>query len=206
MIHIKSLLTTLTIAGLGAGALAAPLSFDFKDPKGVNNARFTLDAPLEAIAGSADGITGTVSFDPDQPGATKGKIVVAAVTLQVPNSVMKGHLHGPMWLDVQKYPEIVFEAKELKSVKTDGNKTSAEAVGTLTIHGVTKEVTVPITLTYHPDKLGQRVPNLKGDLLVVRADFTVNRQDYAINPSAPEDKVSNEIRLSVSIAGAAVKP
>ena len=47
-------------AGLALGALAAPLTFDFKDPKGVNNAVFKLDAPLEAINGSANGILGKV--------------------------------------------------------------------------------------------------------------------------------------------------
>src|SRR5208337_3836678 len=101
----QNLAIVFALAGLGAGALAAPLDFDFKDPKGVNNATFKLDAPLEAISGSADGITGSVSFDPAQPEVTKGKIVVAAASLQVPNPMMKGHLHGPMWMDVQKYPE-----------------------------------------------------------------------------------------------------
>ena len=37
-----------------------PMDFDFKDPKGVNNATFKLDAPLEAINGSAT----TVSLAP----------------------------------------------------------------------------------------------------------------------------------------------
>ena len=202
----KHLATLLTIAGLEAGVLAAPLTFDFKDPKGVNNATFKLDAPLEAINGSADGVTGSVTFDPADPAATKGKIVVAATSLQVPNPMMKQHLHGPMWMDTAKYPEITFEAKELKNVKTEGNKTTAQAVGSLTIRGVAKDLTVPITLTYAPDKLGQRVPNLKGDLLVVRANFVVDRRDFGINPSAPDDKVANDIHLSISIAGAAVRP
>jgi len=40
----------------------------------VNNAVFKLDAPLEAINGSANGITGTVVFDPENPAATRGKM------------------------------------------------------------------------------------------------------------------------------------
>ena len=51
----KTILTLLTLTSLAGSALAGPLSFDFKDPKGVNNALFKLDAPLEAISGSASG-------------------------------------------------------------------------------------------------------------------------------------------------------
>lgn len=51
----------LPLVSLATAVCAAPQSFDFKDPKGVNNAVFKLDAPLESINGSASGITGTVS-------------------------------------------------------------------------------------------------------------------------------------------------
>jgi polyisoprenoid-binding protein YceI len=184
-------------------ALAAPQSFDFKDPKGVNNAVFKLDAPLEAINGSANGISGTVSFDPEHPGATKGKIIVAAESLTVPNPMMNGHLHGEQWMDVANNQGITFEAKSLKNVKTTGDNTTAEVVGTLTIKGVAKEITAPITLTYLKGKLSQRVPNMNGDLLVIRSHFAIKRSDYGINPKAPEDKVSDTIDLTLSIAGAA---
>jgi polyisoprenoid-binding protein YceI len=199
------LLYLLPIICLSVTASAAPLTFDFKDPKGVNNAVFKLDAPLEAINGSANGITGTVMYDPANPAATKGKIVVTADSLTVPNPMMKGHLHSAMWMDVAANKEITFEAKELKNVKTVGDKTTADAVGTLTIKGVAKEITTPVTLTYLPGKLGQRVPNMNGDLLVIRASFAIKRSDFGINPKAPEEKVSDTIELTLSIAGAAVK-
>lgn len=192
-----------SVAALTASALAAPLPFDFKDPKGVNNAVFKLDAPLEAITGSANGVSGAVNFDPANPGATTGKIVVDAATLTVPNPMMKEHLHGGMWMDTAKHKEISFEAKALKNVKTAGDKTTADATGTLTIKGVSKDVTIPVTLTYLKGKLSQRVPKMEGDLLVIRANFTVKRSEYGINPSAPADKVSEEIELTLSIAGAA---
>ena len=61
---MKALLAGLiSLTGLTA-ALAAPQSFDFKDPKGVNNAVFKLDATLEAINGSANGISGNISATP----------------------------------------------------------------------------------------------------------------------------------------------
>ena len=187
---------------LATAAYAAPQSFDFKDPKGINNAGFKLDAPLESINGSASGITGTVSFDPENPAATTGKIVVAAESLMVPNPMQKEHMHSDKWLDVAKYPEITFEAKSLANVKTEGNVTTADVTGTFSLHGVSKDITAPIKLTYLQGKLGDRVPNMKGDLLVIRANFSINRDDFNINKGQYEDKVADTIELTLSIAGA----
>ena len=108
-------------------------------------------------------------------------------------------------MEVAKYPEISFQTTELKNLKTSGDQTTADAVGTLTIKGVAKEITAPIKLSYLKDKLGQRVPNLKGDLLVLRSTFTIKRSDYGINPGAPQDKVSDDIELTLSVAGAAAR-
>lgn len=189
-----------------AAAYAAPETFDFKDPKNINNAVFKLDAPLESVNGSANGITGTISFDPENPGATTGKIVIASESLTVANPLQKEHLHGPNWLDVAKYPEISFEAKSLANVKTDGSTTTADVTGTFSLHGVSEDITVPVKFTYLADKLSARVPSLKGDLLVIRANFSINREDFNIEKGQYEDKVANEIDLNLSIAGAAVKP
>lgn len=198
------LTTIIPLLTIATAVNAAPLSFDFKDPKGVNNVVFKLDAPLESINGSASGISGTVLFDPENPASANGKIVVAANSLTVPNPMMKEHLHGEKWLDVVKNPEITFEAQSFANVKTDGNTTTADATGTFTLHGVSKEITVPVKLTYLKDKLASRVPNLKGDLLVIRANFVINRGDFDIAKGQYEDKVSTTIDLSLSIAGAAV--
>src|SRR5947208_5943838 len=109
----KLIIALMSVAAIQGSLRAAPQAFDFKDPKGVNNAVFKLDAPLEAIQGSANGISGSVTFDPQNPGATKGKIVVTAASLHVPNSMMDQHLHGNQWLDAAQNPDITFEAKEL---------------------------------------------------------------------------------------------
>ncbi|HWQ92587.1 MAG TPA: YceI family protein [Clostridia bacterium] len=202
----RSLLTLLTVTSLAGSALAAPQTFDFKDAKGVNNAVFKLDAPLEAINGSASGISGTVTFDPENPAATRGKIVVASTSLHVPNPMMKEHLHGVQWMDVAKNPDIIFEAKELKNVKQQGETVTADVAGALTLRGVCKDVTVPVKITYLKDKLAARSNGQqKGDLLVIRSTFPIQRADYGINPKAPSDKVAEQIDITLSIAGASPK-
>lgn len=202
---MKTRLILLLSATVAVSAWAAPQSFDFKDPKNVNNAVFQLDAPLEAITGSANGISGTVVFDPANPAGTLGKITVASSTLTVPNPVMKEHLHGPQWMDTARFPEITFEAKSVKNVKTQGNTSTADVTGLFTAKGVSKEITAPVRLTYLKDKLEQR-QGQKGDLLVIRAEFVIKRSDFGINPKAPQEKVADEIRLTLSIAGSAPQP
>ncbi len=180
-------------------------TFDFKDPKGVNNATFTLDAPLEAIRGSASGVSGSVVYDPEKPEATTGKIVIASASLHVGNPMMQQHLEGPKWLEVAKFPEITFEAKEVKNVKKSGDIVTADIQGRFTLKGISKELTVPVKFTYLKDKLGQRVPNMKGDLLVIRSNFSIKRSDFGINSGQMEEKVADQIELALSIAGAAAK-
>ena len=192
----------LALARLSSAALAAPEAFDFKDPKGVNNAAFKLDAPLEAVNGNATGISGTVTFDPAAPATTRGKIVVASSSLHVGNPMQQQHLLGDKWMDAAKYPEISFEAKELKNVKTTGDTITADVTGTFTLKGTSKEITIPVKFTYLKGKLGQRVPNQKGDLLVIRSSFAIKRSDFGLMPGQMEEKVAETIELTLSIAGA----
>lgn len=177
--------SSLLAASLVSAAYAAPQSFDFKDPKGVNNVQFKLDAPA----------------------ATTGKIVLATNSLTVGNPLMREHLHSANWLDVAKYPEITFEASKVANVKSKGAQVTADVTGNLTVKGITKEVTVPVSFTYLADKLGARFGDekIKGDLLVLRATFEINRNDFNIQPGQYTDKVAENIQLSFAIAGASQK-
>lgn len=193
----------LALSLLSTAVVAAPTTFDFKDPKGVNNIVFQLDAPLESINGTATGISGNVVFDPANPASLTGKLNITASSLHVGNPMMKEHMHGEMWLDVAKHPEITFEVTKVEDAKTADNVTTAKVTGKLTIKGVTQTVTTPVKLTYLKDKLKARGGNKEGDLLVLRATFPIKRSDFNINKGNGEDKVSNEIQLTLSLAGAA---
>jgi polyisoprenoid-binding protein YceI len=201
---LKKGLLTLTTAVWASVAAAAPQSFDFKDPKGVNNAVFVLDAPLEAINGTASGISGTVDYDPDNPASLSGTITVDAKSLTVPNPVMQEHLHGEQWLNVTQFPVITFTSARVDKVQHSGNKVTAEVTGTMTIRGQSREITAPVSFTYLKDKLGARTNGqMEGDLLVMRSKFSIRRSDFGINPGAPADKVAETIDLTLSLAGAA---
>ncbi len=201
MRHILPFFSVLSF--LLSTALAAPIQFDFKDPKGINNVIFQTDAPLEAINGSANGISGRVTFDPQHPEMVQGKIVVAAASLHVPNPMMKEHLHGADWMSVAAYPEIIFETTGVANVTTKDNVIRADVTGKMTLRGVTRTMTVPVTLTYLKDRLKERggpSPH-EGDILVVRANVTVKRSEFGINKGRVEEKVADDIQLKFSLAG-----
>jgi len=194
-----------TVAIFGGMVSAAATTFDFKDPKGVNTIAFILDSTLEPFIGVASGISGTVSFDPENPKATAGKIIVQTKSLHTENKGMKETLHGDDWLDADKNPTIEFNIKKVTDAKSnDKNVHELTVVGDLTIKGVTKEVTAPVKLTYLPGKLSERTSKMKGDLLVVRSNFVIKRSDFNIKPDMDGKVVANDIELRVSIAGGAV--
>jgi polyisoprenoid-binding protein YceI len=202
-------LRSIALAGFTiVSAIAAPQSFDFKDPKGVNAITFTLDSVLEPITGTASAVTGQVTFDAAAPATTAGQIKVAASSLQVPNSKMTEHLIGADWIHSEQHPDIAFAFTKLDDVKSTGeNKWSASATGEFTLKGVTKAVTVPVTLSYLPGQFGKRVnkPAAGGDLLVVRGAFTIERGDYGIQPGKNEEKVAPAIQLTFALVGSAPK-
>ncbi len=202
----KTILTVLAAVSLISLKVSAEsISFDFTDPKGVNNIAFTLDAALESIAGYGKGVSGRVQFDPSTPGKTTGSIELDADSLQVSNGMMTEHLHGDHWMNVSQYPRIVFMLTAMNNVETTGNITTADATGNLTVKGVTREISARVTLTFLKGKIKARLgPNAAdGDLLVLRTKFVINRSDFEINAGNNQEKVAEEIEVSMSLAGMA---
>ena len=197
--------TFLVVAAIFCHAQAEELSFDFKDPRGVSQVAFSLDAPLESINGTAKGIAGTVLVDPDNLSTARGKIVVATKSLVVPNPIMRMHLLSKDWLNARSNPEISFEIKKVGRVtKKSADASEVEVTGTFTLSQVTKEVLTKADVIYLPGKLGETTNNkIHGDLLVVRSNFKIRRSDFGIRAGEFLDKVADEISLFVNLVGSA---
>lgn len=188
---------------LAASASAAAQEFNFKDPKGVNSMSFVLDSEIEPIMGLATGISGEVSFDPADAKKTAGKIVVDAATVNCSNPMMTKALHGADWLNVEKNKEITFTFKEVKEARTAGeNEFELSIRGDFSCAGVTKELTIPVRISYKKDAAGHRLQGTKGDLLILRTSFSISRKDFKIQEKMGEAHVSDEIQIRAAIVGA----
>ncbi|MFA3783356.1 YceI family protein [Melioribacteraceae bacterium 4301-Me] len=177
-------------------------TFNFADDKGRNQTTFYSATPLEDINGTANGISGTVSFDPSNFAQTiKGKIVVAVNSLNTGINLRNHHLMTPNWLDEKKYPLITFEIKSVSDIKQlADNKLEFKVTGAFTLHGVTKEITADAEATYlnENEQTRKRAP---GDLLGVRAKFTIKLSDYGVSNELIGSKVAENIEIGVNIVG-----
>lgn len=165
--------------------------FDFNDPKGVNAISFVVESPLEPIVGTAHDITGLVKFDSNHVDQAEGKIIVLAKSIQTANTNMTRILHGEDWLDITRKPTASFQ------FKFDGENFT----GLFLLAGKVHEVVAPGSLTVVPNGATRRGGGRKGDLLVLRSTFVLDRTLFGIQPDLISDKVGREIRIHVGIVG-----
>lgn len=176
-------------------------SFSLKDPKSVNSMQFTLDGRIEQFSGLANGISGDFSFDPEDVAATRGTVIVDANSLKTGIPNMNEHMHGPLWLDTEKYPTIEFKVTKITGVKKIEAKDaswSMDVTGDFTMHGTTKSITIPVRLTHLPGQLRKR-NRRAGDLIVLRSEFKINRTDFGVMGNQPVDVVSEIVGIKFSI-------
>jgi polyisoprenoid-binding protein YceI len=75
-------------------------------------------------------------------------------------------------LETAKYPEIIFKSTEVTVRALTGGQFEAEVGGDLTLHGVTRHISIPATVT------------LSGGDLRARGEFTIDRGDYNVKATS----------------------
>ena len=181
---------------------AAEKEFDFADPKGVNGMSISLDSELEPIMGTASGISGKLRFDPGQPKSINGTISVVAKDIRMTNQRMTKVLHSVDWINVEEYPTVEFNIKSAENLSKHGDtRFELNVSGDFTLKGVTREIKVPVTVSYLPGKLSSRQEGKEGDLLVLRGQFSINRKDFNIKPDMGIATVANKIDINLGIVG-----
>ena len=89
------------------------------------------------VRGEFSKVTGKVVFDPAAPENAKVEAHIDATTIHTRDEQRDTHLKSADFLDVEKFPEITFVSKKIA-----GSDGEWKVIGDLTIHGVTKEVTL----------------------------------------------------------------
>ena len=176
-------------------------TFSFTDTKGRNQAMFFSSTPLEDVTGLSNDVKGSVTFDVSDVSTMSGSISITTASLKTGIELRDEHLQSKNWLDAESYPEITFVIKKVGNVKAlEDNKLEAKVTGDFTTHGVTKEVTADVTMTYL-DESEQTKKKAPGDLLGVEAKFSIVLSDYEVENMVLGQKVSDNIDITVTMVG-----
>lgn len=92
------------------------------------------------VKGTFTGMQGDFNFDKDQLDNSNFNICVDAASVDTGNQKRDNHLRTEDFFSVEQYPKICF-----KSTSVDTQNNAYVTTGELTIHGVTKTVSIPFT-------------------------------------------------------------
>ncbi|HVK38213.1 MAG TPA: YceI family protein [Candidatus Kapabacteria bacterium] len=172
------------------------------DRVGKNQFTWTSDAPLEKIKGTAEGVSGSFTIDPKNVAGLRGTISAQVATMKTGSGTRDEHLRGAQWLDAARHPQISFTISSVSNVKVTGNKATATATGTFSMHGVTKQMSIPFTITWLDESAAtqKRAP---GDLVMVEASFSVALKDFRVAGSQGliGSKVGETIAITAKLFG-----
>jgi polyisoprenoid-binding protein YceI len=113
---------------------------------------------------------GTLVYSPQDPGKCKIDVTVQAASLDTRVANRDKVLRSDDFFDVEKFPTLSFRSSRV----TSEGKETYDVEGDLTIHGVTKHITVPAKV------IGVRVMPGIGDFAGFETTFNIDRRDFGV--------------------------
>jgi polyisoprenoid-binding protein YceI len=152
------------VAATTAGA-AETYTFD----KVHSDVSFQIRHFLSKVRGRFTDFDGTIVADRAKPEASSVDFTIKATSIDTDNENRDKDLRSANFFEVEKYPEITFKSTKV----TPRGQDRYDVTGNLTMHGVTKEVTLPVTF------LGT-VNTGRGEKAGFETSITLNRKDFGI--------------------------
>ena len=146
------------------------------------------------VTGSFNTFDGTVTVDSAKPAASSVEFTIDAASVDTANEKRDGHLRSADFFDVAKYPQITFKSTKVEPTKT---KNLYNVTGNFTMHGVTKQVTLPVQLLgFGPDGRG-------GQKAGFEIETTLDRKEYGITWNNTLDEggvvLGDDVKVSINL-------
>jgi polyisoprenoid-binding protein YceI len=137
--------------------------------------------------------------DRANPTASSVELSIQAASLDTGHPGRDKHLRSPDFFDVEKFPELTFKSSRIVARGQD----RYDVTGLFTLHGVSKELTVPVSFLGF---IGSG-PNEKAGF---SADFTLNRKDFGIVWNRALDTggtvLGDEVFITLNVEAGPPKP
>jgi polyisoprenoid-binding protein YceI len=161
--------------------------------KAHSEASFQVRYLLTKVRGRFSDFEGTIQFDQANPENSSIDFAIHATSIDTNEPDRDKHLRSEDFFDVEQFKSVAFKSKRII-------KRSAEmydVVGDLTMHGVTKEITLPVT------HLGAGKDPYGRDKIGFEAESALNRKDFGLTWNTALEAggflIGDEIKVSVSI-------
>ncbi|MDP2702737.1 MAG: YceI family protein [Candidatus Rokubacteria bacterium] len=163
---------------LAAGAAEAePARFRIQSE--ASDVGFKATSRLMDADGKFSRITGEVTLDPKDPATAMITLTIESASIDTGIGMRDKHLRSADFLDVARFPTMTFESQRVEVV---GRR--ATVTGRLTLHGVSREIVVPVDVRFSESAL------------VATGEFQLNRRDYGINYSSFLNPIGNTVHVT----------
>ncbi len=174
-----------TPASLPAGARAHSID------RAHSEINFTASSRLLDAHGTFDKWDAEVAVDSANPDRSVVRITIDASSINTRVGMRDNHLRSPAFLDVAQFPTITFVSR---SVQRTGDR-AATLVGDLTMHGVTKPVSVPVTSAFYDGARGR-----------FRGTFTLSRKEFGVTGNSGMNPIEDMVEVQFNFSLAEKKP
>lgn len=170
--------------GIAAAAAAALLA-----STGVGAAEYTIDPAhtfiqfrishlgYSTMVGRFNTFEGDFTWDKETPETSSIGLTINTTSIDTNWAERDKHLRSDEFLDVEKYPQATF-----KSTKYTGDASGGTLEGELTLHGVTKPITIEVRAVGEgPDPWGGYRAGFDGTTTLTRKDFGIS---YDLGPAS----------------------
>ena len=121
-----------------------------------------------------------------QPEKSRVSVTINMSSVATDTDELTQHLKTPDFFDVAKFPQATFTSTEIRA---GGDKGASHTItGNFQLHGVTKSISFPATISVAPDAIN------------VESSFSINRKDFGINyAGAADNLIRDEVVMTLHI-------
>lgn len=193
-ISAAALATAVLLAAAPAMAASRTFAVD-TDKHSPNEVSFTSKAAIVKFTGRTAKLSGDAKIDVDNVATSSGTLSIPLTTLDTGIAMRNEHMKGA--IQAEQFPTATFKFTD---IKVAGNKLKTNApvegtaTGTMTLHGVTKTLNVPVELTWLPQTDAQYRP---GDWIHISSAFKLKLTEFGITPPSMGIKVADEQEILI---------
>jgi len=160
---------------------------------------FCVTSMFNEVKGDFQDVRGGLTLAPTTAPSGDGQamIVINTASLDTKGDMIEALIKGERFFDVEKYPEILFVSRGFEWTGQD----TANIVGDLTVHGVTRPVVFAVTLTPVKKTAGstaiESISGSKVNRMLVKATTTIHRSNFGMDGMSK--LVSDSVNLCMSV-------